>query len=92
MKYKNVRKDLAAAVSGYDDNELAQDIVNKYTMNEGIRAEDFYASTVGKAILRIIRKNDGHFNRAQVSQLLDNFNPHDLKWARQMDADRKSVV
>jgi hypothetical protein len=91
MKDKNVRKDLAAAVSGYDDNELAQDFASKYTMNEGIRAEDFYASTVGKAILRIIRKNNGHFNGAQVSQLLDNLNPHDLKWARQMDAIAISV-
>ena len=29
MRYKRIRLDLASAISGYDDNELAQDIARK---------------------------------------------------------------
>jgi hypothetical protein len=91
MKYKNIRKDLAAAVSGYDNNEIALDIAQKFHVNEGIRADEFFISKVGRSVLQIIKRNGGQFNREQVENLLDTLNTHDLKWARQMDMVAISV-
>jgi len=91
MKYKNTRKDLATAVSGYDDNDLALDIANKFHINEGIRADEFFMTKVGRSVLLIAKRNDGQFNREQVQNLLDTLNSHDLKWARQMDMVAISV-
>lgn len=85
MKYKNIRKDLSAAVSGYDNNELAQEIKAKYSLDENRRASEFFNSTHGKAILNILKRNGKEFNREMVRQYLDKLNTNDLKWARMMD-------
>lgn len=85
MKYKNIRKDLSAAVSGYGDNEIAQELVNKFKLNEGIMADEFFVSPVGRAVLLSAKRNDGKFDRDKVTEVLDNLNSSDLKWARQMD-------
>lgn len=84
-KYKRIRLDLAAAVSGYDDNEIAQQIQAKYSLDESRRAIDFFNSTYGKAILNILKQNEKEFNREMVRQYLDKLNTNDLKWARIMD-------
>lgn len=85
MKYKNIRKDLSAAVAGYADNEIAQELVGKFKLHEGIMADEFFLSPVGRAVLLSAKRNDGKFDRDKVSDQLDNLNSHDLKWARQMD-------
>jgi hypothetical protein len=85
MKYKNIRKDLSAAVSGYADNEIAQELVNKFKLHEGIMGDEFFVSPVGRAVLLSAKRNDGKFDRDKVAELLDNLNTSDLKWARQMD-------
>lgn len=85
MKYKNIRKDLSAAVAGYVDNEIAQELVNKFKLHEGIMADEFFVSPVGRAVLLSAKRNDGKFDRDKVTEVLDNLNTSDLKWARQMD-------
>jgi hypothetical protein len=85
MKYKNIRKDLSAAVSGYADNEIAQELVGKFKLHEGIMADEFFLSPVGRAVLLSAKRNGGKFDRERVSDLLDNLNTSDLKWARKMD-------
>jgi hypothetical protein len=85
MKYKNIRKDLSAAVSGYADNEIAQELVNKFKLNEGIMADEFFVSPIGRAVLLSAKRNDGKFDRNKVTEVLDNLNTSDLKWARKMD-------
>jgi hypothetical protein len=85
MKYKNIRKDLSAAVSGYADNEIAQELVNKFKLHEGIMADEFFVSPIGRAVLLSAKRNDGNFDRDKVTEVLDNLNTSDLKWARQMD-------
>jgi hypothetical protein len=85
MKYKNIRKDLSAAVSGYADNEIAQELVNKFKLHEGIMGDEFFVSPVGRAVLLSAKRNDGKFDRNKVTEVLDNLNTSDLKWARQMD-------
>ncbi len=85
MKYKNIRKDLSAAVSGYADNEIAQELVSKFKLHEGIMADEFFVSPVGRAVLLSAKRNNGKFDRDKVTEVLDNLNTSDLKWARQMD-------
>jgi hypothetical protein len=86
LKLRNVRKDLTSAVSGYADNDFVQNLVNRYRLNEGIRAQEFFDTKFGRTVLNAIRKNGGEFNKEQVSDLLDNLNTNnDLKWARQID-------
>ena len=85
MKYKNIRKDLSAAVAGYADNQIAQELVSKFKLHEGIMADEFFVSPVGRAVLLSAKRNDGKFDRDKVSDQLDKLNSHDLKWARQMD-------
>jgi len=86
MKYQKIRKDLSAAVSGYNDNEITQELVSKFKLHEGIRAQEFFDTKFGRTVLNAIRKNGGEFNKEQVSDLLDNLNTNnDLKWARQID-------
>jgi hypothetical protein len=85
MKYKNIRKDLSSAVSGYADNEIAQELVNKFKLHEGIMGDEFFVSPVGRAVLLSAKRNDGKFDRNKVTAILDNLNTSDLKWARQMD-------
>ena len=51
MKYKIIRKDLSAAVAGYADNEIAQELVSKFKLHEGIMADEFFVSPVGRAVL-----------------------------------------
>jgi hypothetical protein len=85
MKYKNIRKDLSAAVSGYADNEIAQELVNKFKLNEGKIADEFFVSPIGRAVLLSAKRNDGKFDRDKVTAILDNLNTSDLKWARKMD-------
>jgi hypothetical protein len=85
MKYQKIRKDLSAAVSGYADNEIAQELVSKFKLHEGIMADEFFVSPVGRAVLLSAKRNDGKFDRDKVAELLDNLNTSDLKWARQMD-------
>ena len=91
MKYKNVRKEVSAAVAGYADNEIAQELVQKFKLNEGVMAEEFFMSKVGRSVLVIAKRNGDQFDRKQVEYLLDNLNTHDLKWARQMDMIAISV-
>ena len=85
MKYKNIRKDLSAAVSGYNDNEITQELVSKFKLSESIMADEFFVSPVGRAVLLSAKRNDGKFDRSKVTEVLDNLNTSDLKWARQMD-------
>jgi hypothetical protein len=85
MKYKNIRKDLSAAVSGYNDNEITQELVSKFKLNESIMADEFFVSPVGRAVLLSAKRNDGKFDRSKATEVLDNLNTSDLKWARQMD-------
>lgn len=85
MKFRRIRKDLASAVSGYDNNELAQEIKAKYSLDESRRAIEFFNSTHGKAILNLLKRNGKEFNREMVRQYLDKLNTKDLKWARIMD-------
>jgi hypothetical protein len=86
LKLRNVRKDLTSAVSGYANNDFVQNLVNRYRLNEGIRAQEFFDTKFGRTVLNAIRKNGGEFNKEQVSDLLDNLNTNnDLKWARQID-------
>ena len=85
MKYKRIRLDLAAAISGYDDNEIAQDIVRKYSLDESRRATEFFDSKHGKAIFNLLKRNGKVFNRELVVQYFDQLNTNDLKWSRLMD-------
>jgi len=85
MKYKNIRKDLSAAVSGYDDNELAQEIKAKYSLDESRRANEFFTSAHGKAIYNLLNRNGKEFDRDLVKAYLNKLNTNDLKWARMMD-------
>ena len=59
MKYKNIRKDLSAAISGYADNEIAQELVSKYKLHEGIMADEFFVSPIGRAVVLSAKRNDG---------------------------------
>lgn len=85
LKYKNIRKDLSAAVSGYDDNELAQEIKAKYSLDESRRANEFFTSAHGNAIYNLLNRNGKEFDRDLVKAYLDKLNINDLKWARMMD-------
>ncbi len=85
MKYKRIRLDLAAAISGYDDNEIAQDIALKYSLHESRRATEFFESKHGKAIFNLLKRNGKLFNRELVQQYFDKLNTNDLKWSRLMD-------
>jgi hypothetical protein len=85
MKYKIIRKDLSAAVAGYADNEIAQELVSKFKLHEGIMADEFFVSPVGRAVLLSAKRNDGKFDRDKVTEVLENLNTSDLKWARKMD-------
>lgn len=84
-KYKRIRLDLAAAVSGYDDNEIAQQIQAKYSLDESRRSNDFFASAHGKAIYNLLKRNGKVFNQDLVKAYFDKLNTNDLKWARIMD-------
>lgn len=85
IKFRRIRKDLASAVSGYDDNEIAQQIQAKYSLDESRRANEFFDSVHGKAILNLLKRNGKVFNRDLVKIYLDKLNTNDLKWARTMD-------
>jgi hypothetical protein len=85
MKYKNVRKDLAAAISGYENNELVGKIVSNYGLEENRRANDFFSSKHGNAILKLLKRNGNAFSNDLVKQYLDGLNTDDYKWARIMD-------
>lgn len=85
MKYKNVRKDLAAAISGYDNNELVGKIVSDYGLEESRRADDFFTSKHGSTILKLLKRNGNAFSNDLVKQYLDGLNTDDYKWARIMD-------
>jgi hypothetical protein len=85
MKYKRIRLDLASAISGYDDNELAQDIARKYSLDESRRATEFFDSKHGKTIFNLLKRNGKVFNRELVQQYFDQLNTNDLKWNRLMD-------
>jgi hypothetical protein len=85
MKFKRIRLDLAAAISGYDDNELAQYIARKYSLDESRRATEFFSSKHGKAIFNLLKRNGKVFNRELVQQYFDKLNTNDLKWSRLMD-------
>jgi hypothetical protein len=85
MKYKRIRLDLAAAISGYDNNDLAQDIARKYSLEESRRATEFFESKHGKAIFNLLKRNGKVFNREMVQQYFDKLNTNDLKWSRIMD-------
>jgi len=85
VKNKALRIDLASALSGYDDNELATTIAQKYRMDESRRADDFFSSSHGKAILNLLNQNGKVFNREVVKQYLDELNSSDILWARMVD-------
>jgi hypothetical protein len=85
MRYKRIRLDLASAISGYDDNELAQDIARKYSLEESRRSTEFFDSKHGKAIYNLLKRNGKIFNRELVQQYFDKLNTNDLKWGRIMD-------
>lgn len=85
MKYKRVRLDLVTAVSGYDNNETAQELVSIYRLDEGKRANEFFATIHGKAIFNLLKRNGKKFNRELVAKYLDGLNTNDLKWARIME-------
>jgi hypothetical protein len=85
MKYKNVRKDLAAAISGYENNELVGKIVSNYGLEENRRANDFFTSKHGNTILKLLKRNGNTFSNDLVKQYLDGLNTDDYKWARIMD-------
>ncbi len=85
MKFRRIRKELASAVSGYDDNQLAQEIKAKYSLDESRRAIEFFNSTHGKAIFNLLNRNGKEFNRDLVKTYLDKLNTNDLKWAKMMD-------
>jgi len=85
MKYKRVRLDLVTAVSGYDYNETAQELVSNYRLDEGKRANEFFATSNGYAIFNLLKRNGKVFNRELVAKYLDGLNTNDLKWARIMD-------
>lgn len=85
MKYKNVRKDLAAAISGYENNELVVKIVSDYGLEENRRADDFFTSKYGSMILKLLKRNGNKFSNDIVKQYLDGLNTDDYKWARIMD-------
>ena len=72
MKYKNIRKELTAAVSGYVDNDIAQDLINKFKLNEGIMADEFFVSPVGRLVLLSAKRKGGKFDRENVTEVLDN--------------------
>ena len=84
-KYKKSRLDLASAISGYEDNDLAQKIKAKYSLDESRRANEFFESKHGKAIHNLLKRNGGIFDRDLVKQYLDKLNTNDLKWSRIMD-------
>lgn len=84
-KFKNVRKDLAAAVSGYEDNDLAQGFAQEYGLDESRRDGEFFTSKHGKSILNQLKRNGNEFNRDVVLQYFDKLNTDDYKWARIMD-------
>jgi hypothetical protein len=84
-KYKKSRLDLASAISGYEDNELSQEIKAKYSLDESRRANEFFETKHGKAIFNLLKRNRKVFNRDLVKQYLDKLNTNDLKWARIMD-------
>ncbi len=85
MKYKNVRKDLAAAISGYENNELVGKIVSDYGLEENRRADDFFTSKHGSTILKLLKRNGNKFSNDLVRQYLYGLNTDDYKWARIMD-------
>lgn len=85
IKYKNVRKDLSAAISGYENNELVNKIVSDYGLEENKRANDFFTSTHGNTILKLLKRNGNAFSNNVVKQYLEGLNKDDYKWARQMD-------
>lgn len=85
MKLRRIRKELASAVSGYDDNQIAQEIKAKYSLDESRRANEFFASAHGKTIYNLLKRNGKEFNRDLVKGYLDQVNTNDLKWARIMD-------
>lgn len=85
MKFRRIRKELASAVSGYDDNQLAQEIKAKYSLDESRRAIEFFNSTHGKTIFNLLNRNGKEFNRDLVKAYLDKLNTNDLKWAKMMD-------
>jgi hypothetical protein len=85
MKYKNVRKDLAAAISGYENNELVGKIVSDYGLEENRRADDFFTSKHGNAILKLLKRNGNTFSNDLVKHYLYGLNTDDYKWARIMD-------
>ena len=84
-RFKNVRKDLAAAVSGYENNDLAQGFAQEYGLDESRRAGEFFTSKHGKTILNQLKRNGKEFNRDVVLQYFDKLNTDDYKWARIMD-------
>lgn len=84
-KFKNVRKDLAAAVSGYENNDLAQEFAQESGLDESRRAVEFFTSKHGKSILNQLKRNGNEFNRDVVLQYFDKLNTDDYKWARIMD-------
>jgi hypothetical protein len=85
MKYKNVRKDLVAAVSGYDENPLAQEFIDKYSLDEGRRADEFFTTKHGKAIFNLLKRNGKEFSKDLISQYFDKLNIDDYRWAKIMD-------
>lgn len=85
LKYKNVRKDLAAAISGYENNELVGKIVSDYGLVENRRADDFFTSKYGSMILKLLKRNGNKFSNDLVKQYLEGLNTDDYKWARIMD-------
>jgi hypothetical protein len=85
IKYKQVRKELSAALSGYENNELVNKLVSDYGLDENKRANDFFTSTHGNKILNLLKRNGNAFSNNVVKQYLEGLNKDDYKWARLMD-------
>ncbi len=75
MKYKRVRLDLAAAITGYENNELALDFAAKYRLDENKRAAEFFATKHGKCLspLKGWSKPGNEFRSRQAHSGLEFF-------------------
>jgi hypothetical protein len=58
---------------------------DKFAINESRRANLFFSSSHGKAILDILNKNGKVFSSELVSEYFGELEQNDIKWARKMD-------